>query len=493
MFKTITPEQAGISSRAILNFVKTLEEYHLATHTILMARGNDIFAECYYAPFNKDFKHRMYSVSKSFVAVAIGLLEEEGKLSLDEKVIDHFPEMANNENLNDLLKEQTIRDMLKMTTSHHTGCNRFSSGTKDRRECYFATSGERHTGTIFNYDSPGSYMMNCIVEQITGKPFLEYMKDRFLRAAGFSEDAYCIQAPGGYSFGDSGVMCTGRDLLTFCRFVANYGTWDGVRYMNEDFLKTATTKLVDNSSCGFVSYGNYGYGYQIWKAPRDGFAFVGMGDQFAIYDPKTDFIFVINSDNQGNAPVSRAILYHCLYKDIVEKLGTPLPEDPEAYKELTEYLSTRELYHYPSESISPFAEKISGVTYTMDENQMGIKTVRFDFAGDKGTMTYENEQGVKTLTLGFGHNEYQKFPQEGYSDLIATYPEPGHMYDCAVSAAWTEEKKLHIKVQIIDKYFGVLDMVFGFKNEDLFSVQMVKTAEAFLDEYQGIANGKAVQ
>ena len=47
MFKTITPEQAGISSRAILEFVKTLEEYHLAPHNILMARGNDIFSECY--------------------------------------------------------------------------------------------------------------------------------------------------------------------------------------------------------------------------------------------------------------------------------------------------------------------------------------------------------------------------------------------------------------------------------------------------------------
>ena len=177
---------------------------------------------------------------------------------------------------------------------------------------------------------------------------------------------------------------------------------------------------------------------------------------------------------------------------VVEKLDAPLPEDPEAYKELTDYLSTRALYVFPGDTTSPCAEQINGVTYAMDENPMGIKTVRFDFAGDKGTMTYENEQGVKTIVLGFGHNEFQKFPQEGYSDLIATVPEPGHMYDSAISAAWTEEKKLHIKVQIIDKYFGVLDMTFGFKG-DAVSVQMVKTAEAFLDEYQGIANGKAVQ
>ena len=107
-------------------------------------------------------------------------------------------------------------------------------------------------------------------------------------------------------------------------------------------------------------------------------------------------------------------------------------------------------------------------------------------------MTYENAQGEKKLDIGFGYNEFQKFPQEGYADLIATYSEPGHMYDCAVSGAWTEEKKLHVKVQIIDKYFGILDMIFAFKGDAL-SLEMNKTAEAFLDEYTGCANGKAAK
>ena len=34
-------------------------------------------------------------------------------------------------------------------------------------------------------------------------------------------------------------------------------------------------------------------------------------------------------------------------------------------------------------------------------------------------------------------------------------------------------------------------MVFGFKDADTVSVRMVKCAEAFLDEYQGIMNAKA--
>lgn len=67
-----------------------------------------------------------------------------------------------------------------------------------------------------------------------------------------------------------------------------------------------------------------------------GFAFLGMGDQLAICDPETDFIFIITSDNQGSG-ATRPILYHELYKNIIGKLGEPLPEDEKAYKELKEY------------------------------------------------------------------------------------------------------------------------------------------------------------
>jgi hypothetical protein len=46
-------------------------------------------------------------------------------------------------------------------------------------------------------------------------------------------------------------------------------------------------------------------------------------------------------------------------------------------------------------------------------------------------------------------------------------------------------------VQIIDKYFGVLGIVFGFKNDKVVSVRMHKVAEAFLEEYHGMMNAVA--
>ena len=36
-------------------------------------------------------------------------------------------------------------------------------------------------GSTFAYDSPGTFMLTAIVERVTGKPFLEYMKEKALK------------------------------------------------------------------------------------------------------------------------------------------------------------------------------------------------------------------------------------------------------------------------------------------------------------------------
>ena len=85
----VTPESVGVSSDDILDFYKSLDDYGFYTHSILMARGDKVITETYYKPFNVNTLHRVYSVSKSFVAIAIGLALTEKILSLDDKIIDY--------------------------------------------------------------------------------------------------------------------------------------------------------------------------------------------------------------------------------------------------------------------------------------------------------------------------------------------------------------------------------------------------------------------
>ena len=490
MFKTISPEQAGIPSSKVLEFIKVLEQYKLNTHSILMARGNDIFAETYYAPFDADFKHRMYSISKSFTAIAVGFAEQDGFLSLDDKFMKYFPEYRN-EKTDELYEETTIRDLLTMR-SCMAGKNPDWWAKPDRPKAYFDLTSNKVPGTNFFYDSTGSMLLACIVERLTGKPFMEYLKEKVLLDIGFSKDAYCLLAPGGHSHSDSGVMCTSRDLLAFARFVMNLGVWNGKCYLNEEFMRAATSKQTDNAVKALITaYGDQGYGYLIWKTRRDGFAFVGMADQLAICDPKTDFIFVITSENMNSADSSRMLIFHELYKSIIEELGEPLPENEEAYGELRAYMSSRKMIALTDGVESNTEAKISGKTYKLEANPMGIDTLKVTIDSEKGTLEYTNAEGLNTIKFGMGYNEFGRFPGKKRMSITASVYEDGD-YACGASAIWCEDAKLHIKVRITDTYLGTLSIVLGYKDERV-SVTMTRRAQRILDDYDGYAIGYVME
>ena len=151
----ITPEQAGISSDAILQFIQLLEEKQLSTHNLIFMKGNNVFFEKYWAPFHKDFLHRMYSVSKSFVSIAVGFAEQDGLLSLDDKISKYFPEETKNLTDENMLN-QTIRHMLMMSTAKPAEYW-FDARTDDRVRFYFENKAEnsRPSGTVYEYDSQG--------------------------------------------------------------------------------------------------------------------------------------------------------------------------------------------------------------------------------------------------------------------------------------------------------------------------------------------------
>ena len=133
MFNTVTPEAAGISSRAVQKFFRKLEERGLYTHGVLLMRGDDIFAEGYWAPFTVDTIHRMYSQTKSFAGIAIGLLADEGKLHLDDPLAEYFPEKIHTP-LHPWLAAQTIRQTLMMETVGQSGYWFYDETAIDRTE-----------------------------------------------------------------------------------------------------------------------------------------------------------------------------------------------------------------------------------------------------------------------------------------------------------------------------------------------------------------------
>ena len=438
-------------------------------HSVLMQQGNDVVYERYWAPFTADRPHRMYSVTKTFVAIAVGCLLDEGKIALDDPIIRYFPDKLP-ENVHPWLQAQTIRHMLMMSTCF-VGINWFRSGVTDRTAYYFAQTPNHPSGTLFDYDSTGSYILGVLVERVSGMMLLDYLKLKVLDRIGGFENAQMLQTPDGTPWGDSALLCTPRALLNFAKFVMNLGTWEGERLLSEAYLREATSALVVNDLDCLRDYNAHGYGYQIWKSER-GFSFHGMGGQYAICVPDSDFIFVCTGDNQYNGRASEEIF------DAVFEYLVPGERPADA--------DVNQLSIAHGAASSPLAAQISGRTFVCAENPMGISCFRLDFDGDEGRFVYSNAQGEKELRFGMRKNVYGKFPQLGYSDDRGNVHElTGFRYDCAASAGWVDERTLQLRVQIIDRYFGSMTASFGFRDENTVAVRMVKAAEDFLGEYQG--------
>ena len=64
------------------NFVSRLKRESVCMHGFILDVRGEVKATAYYPPFEEGKAHRMYSVSKSMTALAIGLLLDEGKISL---------------------------------------------------------------------------------------------------------------------------------------------------------------------------------------------------------------------------------------------------------------------------------------------------------------------------------------------------------------------------------------------------------------------------
>jgi CubicO group peptidase (beta-lactamase class C family) len=253
--------------------------------------------------------------------------------------------------------------MLMMSTVGY-GQGWFGKGAIDRAHLYLNREGVvRYPGTIWEYDSAGSQLLCCLVEKLAGKPMLEYLNEKVFIHLGTFKTASILKTPSGESWGDSALLCTSRDMLSFGRFVLNYGEYNGKRILSEEYLKTATSKLVDNQEDAHGGALSHGYGYQIWRTEQNGFAFVGMGDELTVCLPDKDFIFVCTADNQGS-PYSRNYILSNLFDIIVDNLeDAPLSENKEAYESMKNSTSDLKLFHVDGAEDSPFRAKINDTSF----------------------------------------------------------------------------------------------------------------------------------
>ncbi|MBE7079565.1 MAG: serine hydrolase [Clostridiales bacterium] len=483
------PEEEGVDSARILKFIERIKERKTNLHSFMFVRHGNIIAEGYYKPFfHKDFMHRLYSCSKTYVSLAIGRLIGEGKIRLEDKLVDLFPEYLDREQ-DEWMRDCTVEDALKMAVPMLTDTyfdlqyNEWAWTFFNRQESL------KPAGTVFSYNTSASFILDVLVEKLTGMTFLEYLRPVFDKI-GVSKDIWCVKAPDGFSWGGSGVVCTLRDFAKVGELILHKGEYKGEQLLPRWYMEKATSKQICNLQDNhFSTRATCGYGYQIWIT-KHGFALYGMGSQYVFCFPDKDFMFVCQGDTQCNNDTEGDYIYEQVVHEVYEYLQDEPMEDKGNYARLQEELNGLSLHVDYGEAHSDFEKEIHGVKYVLKPNRMGWKWFSLSFEGEQGLLQYENERGVKKIPFGMNTFVQTTFPEAHYYDRQVMTP-ANREFDCLCSANWTEDKKLLLRVYIVDTNLGSWFTTFGFKGDEV-GLMMHKRAEFFLDDgYVGWAGGKA--
>lgn len=489
--KRTSPEAEGIPSKAIFRFIKKLEKNKIPMHSILILRHGKLVAEGYYRPYERDTLHRMFSVTKSFTSLAIGLLEQDGKIRLSDSICQYFPEYLPGK-VHPWLAEMTIEDMLQMRSCHNFTTYNKVSTTENWVRSFFQKPPAHRPGTIFMYDTSASHTLCALVEKLTGQDMLSFLKDRFLRRIGFSEHSYIIKDPFGTSMGGSGLMACPEDLAKVGLLLMNHGK-DPAFYKGGSVFEKGQEETMSNEegeqlypydyiarACSFqVSpavnrSSKEGYGYQIWLLPHNGYAFCGLGEQLLLCYPEEDMIIVTTADTQGMAGGADSI-----YRAVEEELFAALSEKPlevceKDKEELRVLLASLQLPVLAEKQVDKRPARLfDDMMYSIQGNAADFRKMGIHTQGDCGVLKYCLKGEWMELPFGIGHLEESTF--SGYGQR------------CVSSGKWLDDNTLWIVSWLIDECVASVSFKLYFTEEAL-TVYMVKTEETKFTEYQGFIN-----
>ena len=111
------PSEAGVNADKIVAFLADVEAAGLELHGMMLHKDGAVIAEGWTWPYGKDRPRVLHSVAKSVTACAIGLALEEGRFTLQDKVISFFPDDLP-EVVDEKLAAMSVEDLLTMRTGH---------------------------------------------------------------------------------------------------------------------------------------------------------------------------------------------------------------------------------------------------------------------------------------------------------------------------------------------------------------------------------------
>jgi CubicO group peptidase (beta-lactamase class C family) len=132
------------------------------------------------------------SITKQFTAAVIMQLQEEGKLSVQDKLSKYYPGFANGDKI-------TIEHLLTHTSGIYNYTNDTTLMKSDVTKHYSQSQmvemfkkypPDFEPGTKWNYSNSGYSLLGYIIEKVTGKTYEKVVRERILQPLGMFHSGF---------------------------------------------------------------------------------------------------------------------------------------------------------------------------------------------------------------------------------------------------------------------------------------------------------------
>jgi len=254
------------------------------------------------------------SMTKPVTGAAILILQDEGKLSVDDPVAKYIPDFAALKTPSGRPANLTITQIL----SHTSGLGEASGPAAleartlaDLVPLWLAARMQFEPGAQWKYCQSGINLAGRIVEVVSGKPFDVFVRERIFVPLGMKDATFYpdegqrariatgyarkketgglepaparaeFGRPGRPPLGNAGLFCSADDYARFCQMLLGGGVREGKRVLSAKAVKALASAVTGDLPTGFFqneTFGkhgaNYGWGIGtcVLKAPHAGAA-----------------------------------------------------------------------------------------------------------------------------------------------------------------------------------------------------------------------------
>ncbi|HXD85135.1 MAG TPA: serine hydrolase [Urbifossiella sp.] len=424
------PEPQGVSSPAVLAFIKAADREIDSLHSFMLVRHGHVVAEGWWAPYSAATPHALYSLSKSFTSTAVGIAAAEGKLSIDDSVLKFFPKEAP-EQPSANLKAMRLADLLRMSTGQQTEPPRRNA--EPWAKTFLAHPVPFKPGTHFQYNTSATYMLSGAVQQATGETVLDYLTPRLFEPLGIAKPTW-EASPQGISAGGYGLSVRTEDIAKFGQLYLQKGKWNGKQLVPEAWVKAATARQTSNGS-NPASDWDQGYGYQFWRCRHGAYRGDGAFGQYCIVLPEQDAVIAITSGVRD----MQAVLNLIWNKLLPALHTTALPTDEVAAKELSNALKGLSLRMPEARGSAPAA---AAKKYAFAANDRKIESIHVEEGKNGLSLVFEVDGKERKIACGADSWTKGRVAWGRLSEQPA-----------AARAAWIDGKTLLAKVCFIETPF----------------------------------------